>query len=74
MSEDNLYSLAKTLTEQFMPCNMKIGEITTHPDGRKVKIISGQYWGTYGLSNFWYWREVLQDGTLSEKIEHGYGW
>ena len=51
-----------------------IGLITYHPDGRKVKIIDGQYWGTYGLSNFWEWKEVLSDGSLSKTTECGYGW
>lgn len=55
------------------PAPMKIGDIVTHPSGRKVKIISGQFWGTYGLSNHWVWKEVHEDGTLG-KEEHGYGW
>lgn len=52
----------------------KIGDRVEHPDGRTVEITDGQYWGTHGLSNFWYWREVLADGTLAELVEHGYGW
>jgi hypothetical protein len=51
-----------------------VGDRVKHPDGRTVEITSGQYWGTYGLSNFWHWREVLADGTLSATDEHGYGW
>ena len=50
-----------------------VGDMVTHPDGRTVKIISGQFWGTHGLSNFWYWKEVLADGSLGPE-EHGYGW
>ena len=53
---------------------LKVGLITKHPDGRTVQIMSGQYWGTYGLSNFWYWMEILDDGTLGDIEEHGYGW
>ena len=53
---------------------LQVGMIADHPDGRKVKIVAGQYWGTRGLSNFWEWVEVLDNGTLSEKREHGYGW
>lgn len=52
----------------------KIGDTVSHPDGRTVRITNGQYWGTHGLSNFWYWREVLPGGALSETLEHGYGW
>jgi hypothetical protein len=52
----------------------KVGDIVRHPDGRRVKITDGQYWGEYGLSNFWYWREVKKGGRLARKVEHGYGW
>lgn len=52
---------------------MRVGEIMTHPDGRSVKIVSGQYWGAHGVSNFWSWREVRANGELGE-IESGYGW
>lgn len=51
-----------------------VGDRVKHPDGRTVEITGGSYWGERGLSNFWYWREVLPDGSLSEKEEHGYGW
>ena len=64
----------KDLTEKHFPSQMEVGKTLKHPDGRTVKIISGQFWGEHGLSNFWYWREVLLDGSLSETLEHGYGW
>lgn len=51
-----------------------VDDIVRHPSGREVQITSGQYWGKYGLSNYWEWREVLPDGTLSEQVEKGYGW
>ena len=51
-----------------------IGDVVKHPDGRTVKIISGQFWGEHGLSNHWSWKEVFPDGKLSETVEHGYGW
>ena len=38
-----------------------------------VLIVSGEYMGHGGLSNFWYWRPILPDGTLAG-VEHGYGW
>jgi len=41
-------------------------------DGQPVKITAGQYWGTYGLSNFWHWRSVLPNGALGTE-HHGYG-
>lgn len=54
---------------------MKIGATIKHPDGRKVKIISGYFLDpTYGrVSNWWSWREVKKNGKLG-KIENGYGW
>ena len=70
----NLYSLAKKITEDACSCSLKIDKTVKHPDRRKVKIIDGQYWGTYGLSNFWSWRAVLKNGALAKKIESGYGW
>ena len=51
-----------------------VGDRVLTLDGRTVEITSGQYWGTYGLSNFWHWREVLPDGSLSTRDECGYGW
>jgi len=63
------------LTEEvFGGSPFAIGDVVTHPSGRTVKIIAGQYWGTFGLSNFWHWREVLSDGSLAATIECGYGW
>ncbi len=55
--------------------NMKIGEIITHPDGRTVKIKSGQFLDPVykRVSNFWTWNEVFPDGSLGED-ESGYGW
>lgn len=65
---------AKSLTEEVLGgAPFKIGDVVKHPDGRTVKITGGQYWGEYGLSNFWDWREVLPEGELG-KPESGYGW
>jgi hypothetical protein len=65
---------AKELTERCLGGPpFKIGDRVKHPDGRTVIITAGQYWGEHGLSNFWYWREVLPDGKLGVE-ENGYGW
>lgn len=53
--------------------DLSVGAVVKHPSGRTVKIVSGQYWGAFGVSNFWRWREVLPDGTLGPE-ESGYGW
>jgi hypothetical protein len=45
-----------------------------HPEHGLVEITAGQYWGTYGLNNFWYWQKVLEDGSLDPEEHHGYGW
>lgn len=37
-----------------------------------VLITNGQYYSNGRLSNFWTWRRILPDGTLSEE-ECGYG-
>lgn len=74
-SERQLRGLARSLTEKYFPCHMEVGKIIKHPDGYKVKVISGQYLDPiYGrLSNFWYWRRVKKNGKLG-RMEHGYGW
>lgn len=64
----------KKLTAEFFGgAPFSVGDRVQHPGGRAVEIVAGQYWGSYGLSNFWYWREVRPDGTLGP-IESGYGW
>lgn len=73
MSDGELRALARSLTEQFIPCGLAVGKTVKHPDGRTVKIVGGQYWGTHGLSNFWTWKEVRADGSLGPR-ESGYGW
>lgn len=63
----------KEIVEDEWKPTLEIGKVVKHPDGRAVKIIDGQFWGTDGVSNFWYWKEVKKDGTLGI-TEHGYGW
>jgi hypothetical protein len=36
-------------------------------NNRVVEVTSGQFWGTYGVSNFWKFRYVNPDGTLGEQ-------
>lgn len=57
----------------MFPNQHKVGDVVKHNDGRVVKIVDGSYYGTHGVSNFFSWAEVLEDGTLSDNIEHGYG-
>ena len=72
--DDKLFELARQVTEEVLgPAPFAIGDRVPHPDGRLVEITGGQWWGTHGLSNYWYWKPVLSDGTLGEQ-ESGYGW
>jgi len=59
----------------------KIGTIVRHTGWRfeddknypcDVFITDGQYLSGGRVSNFWYWKRVLSDGTLA-KTEQGYG-
>lgn len=60
---------AKALTEEVMGGSpVEIGRRYEHPADGPIEITDGQYWGTHGLSNFWYWK-VLETG----EIHHGYG-
>jgi len=61
------------VNEHMGKSSMKIGEVIQHPKGYPVKVVDGQYWGTYGLSNFWSWRRVKPDGSLGRLVS-GYGW
>lgn len=49
---------------------LQVGKVYRY-QGKTVKVTDGEYYGTYGLSNFWYWREVLPDGSLG-KEQSGY--
>lgn len=47
---------------------LAIGKKYRHPEDGVIQIISGQYWGTHGISNHWHW-EVLETG----EVHWGYG-
>lgn len=42
---------------------VQIGKYYMHPDDGLIKIVSGQYWGMYGLSNHWRW-QVVSTGEI----------
>lgn len=63
----------KELVESAGPPYFQVGDTVKHSSGRSVKITGGRFWGTHGVSNFWYWREVMPDGSLGPE-ESGYGW
>ena len=59
-----------TIEESMDGKPLAIGIVTTHPDtGREVKITDGQFYGTYGVSNWWEWEDI----ETGEKGS-GYGW
>ncbi len=75
MSANPLRFLALSLIRKYFPQHFKVGDIVTGPRGRgRVLIMGGQYMGTYGLSNFWYWRSVDGKGRPYGPERHGYGW
>lgn len=50
---------------------MNIGEVRII-NGRLSLITGGGYWGSGGgVSNFWYWKTIRQNGTLGKEY-HGY--
>lgn len=70
-----VHPMIRCMTEEVVGgAPFQVGDVVRHPDGRVVQITGGQYWGEYGLSNFWYWKPVGPDGRLREEVEHGYGW
>ena len=65
----------REIVEKYIgPAPFAVGDRVKHPDGRLVEITDGQYWGEHGLSNWWGWRAVLKNGSLSKRRESGYGW
>lgn len=63
----------REMTESVMggpPC--AVGEYRLI-DGQPCRIVSGQYWGQFGLSNHWSWKVVLPNGSLSKEEKSGYG-
>jgi hypothetical protein len=69
----SLHQIARQITEEAYGPPLEIGKRYQQDDGTIIEIVDGQFWGTYGLSNFWYWRDVRPDGSLSPKRKHGYG-
>lgn len=75
MSNPSLDRIARAITQKHFPCSMAVGKTLKHPDGRMVKVKSGQFLDPVyrRLSNWWTWQEVKADGTLGVE-ESGYGW
>lgn len=38
-----------------------------------IIVISGQLWSGGRMSNFWYWYDINENGTVSTTKRHGYG-
>ena len=71
-----LASIARDINQSLAAeSTMAVGKTVRHPDGRRVKIISGCFLDpVYGrVSNWWTWRPLLKRGGLGKK-ESGYGW
>lgn len=64
-------TIGRIITESVIPNNVRVGGYYLI-NGKPCKIVAGRYWGDYGLSNFWWWREVGSSGRLGKK-GNGYG-
>jgi hypothetical protein len=53
------------------PESFSRGSIVEFFDGRLVVITGGSYMGTHGVSNHFYWKPILPDGSLGPE-EYGY--
>jgi hypothetical protein len=51
---------------------MDLNTIVRLKDGRLGIITSGQYYGEYGISNFWYGRIIDEHGNATDEKFHGY--
>lgn len=48
------------------------GKVYRHPNHERPIYVQGGDWEIDGrISNFWYWREINEDGTLGD-LSHGY--
>ena len=73
MVSNAIKNLVSSVMNDSLYRNLKRGDrVKLVKDGRIVQIVSGQYYGAHGLSNFWHWRPVLESGRLG-KEECGYG-
>ena len=72
---DELTKIAHEISDKYFPHTLEVGLVTTHPDGRTVKILSGYYRDpVYGrVSNWWTWVEIIDDNVVGMP-ESGYGW
>ena len=70
----NLTLTVRIVKPQAFQSDSAVGKAMRHPDGRLVYITGGRYLSGGRISNFWSWQEILPDGSLSEKVESGYGW
>ena len=51
---------------------LNVGSVYIYKKNTPVFIIYGSYMGEYGVSNYWYWKKILKDGSLSKKIYSDY--
>ena len=74
MSEEELTRIATEITDRLCPpSKLVVGKYYMYK-GEVVKITSGYYRDpTYNrISNFWSWRKINKDGSLSLVVEDGY--
>jgi len=70
---DKLTKIAKDLTYKFFGNSLNVGGYFIYRK-RPIKITEGQFMGEFNtISNYWWWKEVLPDGTLKKRENSGYG-
>ena len=72
-TDGKLRKIASDLTHKYFGNSLKVGGYFIYRK-RPIKITGGQFMGEYNrISNYWYWKEVLPDGTLKKRKSSGYG-
>ena len=76
-----LRGIARGLIRKHFDNSLRVGRYSIYSEngkanlgaGRPIMITGGQFMTEGGLSNFWYWKYVQPDGSLSVKGNCGYG-
>lgn len=68
MSGGRIEPWVQNIIGDYWAPSLRVGETYVHPEDGVIKIVSGEFWGNHGVSNFWYW-----DVVATGERKHGYG-
>lgn len=72
MNDSKVEQWVKDITEDvFGRSPLKVGMQIKTTDGRLFKVISGYYWGEFGISNFWNFLDITNNGSGKEYCGYG---